>query len=424
MTVPLSRNRDYNLLWSTQVLSELGFSATTIALPLLVLALTGSPGASGLVLGVNAAAQLIAGLPAGALVDRWNRKRVMLVCEVVQGLAIGSLAVTLWWDVANVAQMVVVAVVIGVCRALFEPAEDACLPNLVPDPQLATAVAMNSARSAFGHLSGTALGGFLFAIGRLVPFAADAVSHFAAFIGLMFLRVPPRQVEQQPMRELGAEMIAGLRWVWQQRPIRITAQCALVLNLFFNAYYIVIIVLAKERGVPAGEIGVMAAMLGAGGLLGALVAPRLLRVLSPYTSITGVFWSLTLLSPVALVIGNGYLMGLLFAAMAFLTPAANTTINTYQLLVTPDDLRGRLSGVMGVITGTASALGPALGGLLMELFTGSQAVLFCTVGMAVVTVLISANSALRKFSAERADWESPDSEQVVEASTDSRFRSE
>jgi MFS family permease len=419
MTVPLSRNRDYNVLWSTQVLSEVGFSATTIALPLLVLALTGSPGTAGLVLGVNAAAQLVAGLPAGALVDRWNRKRVMLACEVVQGLAIGSLAATLLWDVVSVTQLVVVAVVIGVCRALFEPAEDACLPKLVPDDQLATAVAMNSARSAFGHLSGTALGGFLFAMGRLVPFAADALTHFVAFVGLTFLRVPPRRVEQKPMRLLGAEMTTGLRWVWQQRAIRVTAQCALVLNLFFNAFYIIIIVLAKERGVPAGEIGVMAAMLGAGGLLGALAAPRLLRVLSPYASIVGVFWTLSLLSPVALVIGNGYLMGALFAAMAFLTPTANTTINTYQLLATPDELRGRLSGVMGVVTGTASALGPALGGFLMEVLTGGQAVLLCTAGMAVVTVLISANSALRRFSRDLAGQESLTGQQIVEPSVDS-----
>jgi MFS family permease len=404
MTVPLSRNRDYNILWVTQVLSEVGFSATTIALPLLVLALTGSAGASGLVLGVNAAAQLFAGLPAGALVDRWNRKRVMLACEVVQGLAIGSLALTLWWGVADVGQLVAVAIVIGVCRALFEPAEDACLPNLVPDAQLSTAVSLNAARSMFGHLSGTAVGGFLFSVGRLVPFAADALSHIAAFFGLLFLRVPPRKVEPQPMSRLGSEMAAGLRWVWGQRPIRVTAQCALVLNLFFNAFYIVIIVLAQQRGIPSGEIGIMAAMLGAGGLLGSLATPRMLRILSPYASIAGVFWALTLLSPLALVISNGYLMGVLFAAMAFLTPAANTTINTYQLLVTPDELRGRLSGVMGVITGAASALGPALGGVLMEILSATQTVLVCTAGMAVVTLLIAVNPALRKFSADPAEW--------------------
>ncbi|HKN54654.1 MAG TPA: MFS transporter, partial [Amycolatopsis sp.] len=74
----LSRNRDYRFLWGGQVVSETGFSTTMIAFPLLVLGLTGSAAQSGLVLGAVAVAQLVAGLPAGALVDRWNRKRIML----------------------------------------------------------------------------------------------------------------------------------------------------------------------------------------------------------------------------------------------------------------------------------------------------------------------------------------------------------
>src|SRR5689334_1572548 len=101
MTVPLSRNRNYQLLWSGQALSEVGFSTTMIAFPLLVLAITGSPAASGLVLGADAAAQLIAGLPAGALVDRWDRKKIMLWCEAVLAVAVGSLALALWWGSAT-----------------------------------------------------------------------------------------------------------------------------------------------------------------------------------------------------------------------------------------------------------------------------------------------------------------------------------
>ncbi|MGH3944631.1 MAG: MFS transporter, partial [Pseudonocardiaceae bacterium] len=112
--VPLSRNRNYQLLWISQVLSGVGLSASVIAFPLLVLALTGSAAASGLVLGAIAAGQLIAGLPAGALVDRWDRKAIMLSCEAIQVIVAASLVAALWWDVAQVAHLVVVAVVMGV----------------------------------------------------------------------------------------------------------------------------------------------------------------------------------------------------------------------------------------------------------------------------------------------------------------------
>ena len=397
MTSPLSRNRNYQLLWGSQALSEFGINASMIAFPLLVLALTGSAAASGLVLGTSAGAQLITGLPTGALADRWSRKKIMLACEVVQVLAAASLVWALLAGEASIAHMVAVAAVMGVCAAFFEPAEEACLPNVVPADQLSTAVAMNGARSYLGHLSGTAAGGFLFALGRFMPFVVDMLTHAMAFFLLVFVRVPPSEVQPQPVRHFGHEMVAGLRWVWQHPPVRVTALCVVGLNFFFAAYYIIIIVLAHSRGVPSGEIGVMAAMLGAGGLLGALIAPYLYRRVSTYQSIIGVFWLLTLLTPVAILVTNGYLMGALFAAMAFLAPTANTTMSTYQLLITPDELRGRLSGVMGVVTGAAAALGPALGGVLTEAVSGAQAVLMCAAGLGVVTVLATMSPTLRKF---------------------------
>ncbi|EFL07479.1 MFS transporter [Streptomyces sp. AA4] len=156
-----------------------------------------------------------------------------------------------------------------------------------------------------------------------------------------------------------------------------------------------IIVLANERGVPSGEIGVMAAMLGAGGILGSLVAPYLHRGVSAFRLVVGVFWALTVLTPLAVFVHNGYVMGVLFAAVAFLPPAANTAIAAYQLLSTPDHLRGRLGGVVGVTGGLAAAAGPALGGWLVEALPAGFAVLACSGGIAVVTVVATFSRSLR-----------------------------
>ncbi|SMC85697.1 MFS transporter [Lentzea albidocapillata] len=392
---PLSRNRNYRLLWASQAVSEVGFNASLIAFPLVVLMVTGSAAASGLVLAVDAVAQLLVGLPGGVLADRWNRRRVMLWSEAAQAVAVASLAVALWQGAATLPHMVAVAAVLGACRALFEPAEDASLPRIVPESQLATAVSLNAARSSVGQMAGTALGGFLVAVGRWVPFAVDALTHALAFVGLLFLRVPPSPPAER--RHFVRELLDGLKWVLGRPEMRVTAWCAMTLNLFFSAYYLVIIVLAQSRGVPLGEIGVMAAMLGAGGVVGALIAPRLSALLSPHQAIAGVFWALTLLAPLAVFISNGYLMGALFAGMALLAPTANTVITTYQLLRTPDSLRGRMSGVMNVALGTAAALGPALGGVLAELLPGSGAVLLCAGGIAVITVLVTAHPVLRAY---------------------------
>lgn len=412
--VALSRNRNFTLLWGSKLTSDGGFSAASIALPLLVLAVNGSAADAGFVLGTEATAQLAAGVPAGALADRWDRKSIMLGCEAVQAIAGASLLAAILLHALTIGQLIVVAAVFGTCAALFDPAEDAALPNVVPDEQVPKAVAMNAARTSLAHLAGTGAGGFLFAIGRIVPFAADTLSHTAAFSGLLFLRLPRRAAAAQPIGQLHREMRDGLRWVWQQRPIRVTALCAVVLNLFFSAFYIVIIVLAHRRGVPAGQIGLMAAMLGAGGVLGALLAPYLQTKLSPFTSIASVFWVLTALTPVALVIRNGYLMGALFLGMALLPPTANTTITSRQLLSTPDHLRGRLTGVVGLVTGVAGAVGPVLGGTLIQLISGSQAVVVCAAGMAAITVVVTASPTLRRFPRSQTEDDSRSAVAAIE----------
>ncbi len=405
MIPPLSRNRNYCVLWGSQALSEFGGSVAGLALPLMVLAVTSSPATVGLVLGTSAAASLLVGLPAGALVDRWDRKTVMLSCEVADVVSTISLVIALWWGVASVGHILLVAAVWGVCGAMFEPAEEACLPNLVPGEQLSTAVSMNAARSSLAALLGTAAGGFLFALARFVPFAVDVLTRIMGFFALLFLRVPPREVRPEPLSRLGHEMASGLRWMWRHRPIRVIGLFAVGINLFLAAYFVIIIVLAQARGMASGEIGIMVGMMGVGGILGSLLAPRLYQRLSPYLAIIGVFWVVTLLTPLAIFIGNGYVMGMLLAAMALLAPTANTTVSTYQLLLTPDELRGRMSSVMGVLIGSAGVAGPALGGLLMEVISSNQAILLCAAGLGVVTVLGTISPTLRKFPRAAAELE-------------------
>jgi MFS family permease len=397
MRPPLSKNRNYQLLWGSRMLSGFGLSSAGIAFPLLVLTTTGSAAESGVVLGTIAATQIAAGLPAGVLADRWNRKYLMVGCEAILAAAAASLVVALLRHALTLPQIIVVAGVIGICGALFEPAESASLPNIVQERQVSTALAMNFARSSLGGLTGTAAGGFLFAVGRAVPFVADMASHVVACCALVFLRIPSPAARPQPTGNLRVEMLDGLRWVWQQRIIRVLSMCALVLNFFFTAFYLVIIVLAKRRGIPAGEIGVMAAMLGAGGVVGSLLAPYLHNKLTPFISIASVFWVLTALVPTAIVIHSGYLLGALFFGIALLPPTANTTILTRQLLITPDHLRGRLSGVIGLIVGAAAAVGPMFGGIAIELLSSTQAVLVCAAGIAAITIVVTASPTLRRF---------------------------
>ncbi len=256
---------------------------------------------------------------------------------------------------------------------------------------------MNFARSSLGSLSGTAAGGFLFAVGRALPFVADLASHAVACSALMFLRIPSPPARPQPPGNLRREMLDGLRWVWQQRIIRVLAICALVLNLFFTAFYLVIIVLARRRGIPSGEIGVMAAMLGVGGVAGSLLAPYLHNKLSPFTSIASVFWVFTALTPTAIFIHSGYLIGR--TVLRHRAAAADSEHHDPDPAA-PDhagppawqaqrrdraDRRGR------------RRRRPDARRHLAELLSSTQAVLICAAGIAAITLVVTVSPTLRHF---------------------------
>ncbi|MGW5053660.1 MFS transporter [Actinokineospora sp. NPDC004072] len=393
----LARNRDYRLLWSGQALAEVGIGAAGVALPVLVLAVTGSAVASGVVVAAYAGAQLAVGVPAGVLVDRWDRRRVLVVCEAVQAVAAAGMAAVVWAGVATVPVLMALAAVLGGCRAVFEPAEAATLPALVPADQLSTAVAMNAARGSLGMLAGNAAGGVLYALRQWAPFGTQALAHAASFVLLLFLRVPARQpTTRAPFRR---ELAAGLRFVWQNRTMRAVTGCVVGLNFLFQAFYLVTLALVVRAGAPPAEVGLMAALLGAGGVVGALAAPRLCRVLAPRMAVVGTMWAIAGLMPLVSLIDNTYAIGGLLAAAAFLAPTASTAITTYQLLNTPDELRGRMAATVTVALGLAAVTGPATGGLLADTTTPATAALLCAAATAVLA--LAATPALRGFPTPR-----------------------
>jgi MFS family permease len=131
------------VLWTSQVVSTVGTRVSGIAYPLLVLAITRSPALAGIVAFAQTVPFLVLYLPAGALVDRWNRQRIMLACEVGRAIALGSVALTTALGSVSVPQLVIVAFAEGAMFVFFDLCEGAVLPRLVPGEQLSAAIAQN-----------------------------------------------------------------------------------------------------------------------------------------------------------------------------------------------------------------------------------------------------------------------------------------
>src|SRR5439155_1400637 len=211
--VPLYRHRDFMILWTSQVLSTVGTRVSGIAYPLLVLALTQSPTQAGIVAFAQTLPFLLLFLPAGALVDRWDRRLVMLICEAGRGLALGSVAVAALLGSVTVAQLVIVAFVEGSLFVFFDLSEGAALPRLVHENQLPSAIAQNQARTQGADLVGQPLGGALFSVARAAPFLFDAVSYLVSLGTLLLIRTPLQGARPAAESDLRREIAEGLRTV-------------------------------------------------------------------------------------------------------------------------------------------------------------------------------------------------------------------
>lgn len=392
----LSRNRNYNILWSSLLFSELGTEITFVAFPLLILAVGGAPWQMGLVAAAVAAAHMASNVPAGVIADRWDRKRVMVLCQAIRVVGLASIGVALLLDAYSFPHVLVVAVVEGALSSVFEPAEHATLAQVVPESQLGDAVARNTARPFIATLLGPALAGFLFAWHRTIPFLADALMLAFSLVALLFLRLPPRTRERTEQTSVGGDLVEGARWLIGHRVIRTTMVWMVMANTAFGALIIVVLATSGEQQVGAGQIGLTMACVGAGGLLGAVLAGRLHAALPPSVIIIGFSWIAALMTALMAFVPAGLPMGLLLAGAALFAPVANTVIMTYQLVVTPDEMRGRLSGLAGLCGGGAAVLGPLVGGLVMG--AGQHtAVLVCAGGLAVTALGTTLSRTLRTF---------------------------
>jgi MFS family permease len=363
---PLRRNRDFNLLWVGQVVSDLGANVSAIAFPLLVLATTGSPLRAGIVAAARSVPDLVLSVPAGALVDRWDQKRVMIVADCARGVALGSLALAVALDAMTFGHIVAVAFVEGVGAVFFDVAEGSALPTVVADRHLDAALARNSARAHTAALAGQPLGGALFGLGRAVPFVFDAVSYLISVITVSLIRTSFKRDAATERPRLRGDMRAGLSWFWRQPFLRATSLVSTTRSFTLTALYLVVIVIERERGASATLIGVTFAFVGVGGLLGSLAAPWLARRVSMRAVIIATAVLGAALLPLLSVLPGRATPGIVFGAMWILNPLWSTVVGAHRLRITPPELRARILSIATLISGGPVPLASVAAGVLLE----------------------------------------------------------
>lgn len=392
----LARNRDFTALWVGATVSELGSRVTTFAMPLVAYALTGSAlwaAAAEAVFLLGMVAML---LPAGMIADRSHRLRVMRLSLGTGAALHASLVLAGIAGALTLAHLLLVAVVSGLATGLFGPAESSAIRAIVTQDELPTALSQQQARQHVAALAGGPVGGALFTVTRWAPFALDAATYTVGWLLLGRVRTDlaptgPRG-RARPLRDLAE----GFRFVWTRPFLRVLLCWAPLVNLAINALFFVALLRLIEAGFPAWQIGLVETAIGTFGILGAIVAPRLIDRFPTGPLTVVIAWSFVPLSVPLALWNHPVAMASAASIGMFLNPAGNAGIGAYRMAVTPPELLGRVQATMQFASMMAMPLAPALAGVLLAGLDGRRAVLVLTAVTAAVALIPTLSASVRR----------------------------
>ena len=352
------------LLQTGQLFSNLGTQSSSIAYPLLVLAVTGSAAKAGVVAFVRSLPLTLFSLPAGAAADRWNRKRLMIGADGLGLLAAGSLAVAIVLDGVAFWMIPLVAFVHGTAGALFWAAHPGALRALVPARQLPAAAATQTGRQAAVRLAGPPLGGALFAVARALPFVVDAASYALSTLSLLAMRTRFQEERERDRAPLRSRLAEGFRFVWGRPFLRTCAFLFGLTNLIGPGVLLAIVVIGTRQGLSGGEVGALVAAFGVCLLLGSVISPLVRRVLPVRAVLLLELWTWIGCS-IFLVWPNVYVLTGSILPTALAVPSTDSVVHGYRIAMTPDRLLGRAEAVTSTIALLIAPLGPLAAGVLI-----------------------------------------------------------
>ncbi|MEV7727355.1 MFS transporter [Streptomyces sp. NPDC087917] len=392
---PLRRNRDFLLLWIGAGLSALGLRASVAAYPLLMIFFGNSPAGAGVVGFAALLPQLVVQLPAGALIDRWDRRRLLIVCDVAGLLAMAAVTAMLLTGRLWLPLVAAAAFVDGAAGLFYRLAERAAISHVVHPSQLTAALGQNEARGQAAGLLGQPAAGGLFQFGRWLPFAFTALTHLLALVTLLAIRRPLQGARGAPVTTLRSDVAEGLRWVWRQRFMRTAVVLLAGSNLLFQVLMLTLALVVKEDDGSPLAIGMIGLVAGIGGVAGALAGSRAAGRAAPRAVLAGALtlWA-ALMAPVAFV-SDPVVLGVLLGGMSFAGALMNVVAGVHQIKITPEALQGRVTSVFALVgSGTASA-GALVGGFLLAAFGTHGTALGIAAGMGLLALAALVSPALR-----------------------------
>ncbi|TCP56157.1 putative MFS family arabinose efflux permease [Tamaricihabitans halophyticus] len=381
---------NYWRLWTSSGLANLADGIFKIALPLVAIQFTRSPV---LIAGVTLAVTLpwlLFALPAGALVDRLDRRKAMLVAEVIRATMLGLLMLAMVFGVGSIWALFVVAVCVGSCETIYDTAAQSIVPQIVQRDQLTRANGrLYGAELTANEFIGPPLAGALVAGGAVLAFGAPAGLWFLALLPLVLVRGDYRVARTAPTT-LRADIRAGLRFLMGNRVLRTLAVMVGVMNFARQAMMAVFVLYAvgasSAMGLSESAFGALLTATAAGGLAGSGCAEWLERRLGrARTLLFSVLLGVPMAALPAMTV-NPYLIGAGFFLGGVCVIVWNVVVVSLRQRITPDGMLGRLNSCFRLLAWGTMPLGAATGGVVAELL-GLRGVFLFSAALSLIVVV-------------------------------------
>lgn len=366
--------REFGRFWTAAACSGVGDGISLAAAPLMASQLTDDPR---LIAGVTMALTLpyvVFGIPAGVLVDRFDRRRAMAVVDVVRFGAMAGFTVTVFLGYAHLAVLYLCFFVVGTGETYFRNASQALVPTLVaPDGLMHANGRLVATQNATTQFVGPLAGAALFAVTPVLPFGVDAVTFLVSALLLSRLRLPARPARTGPApagtRTLLADMTTGARWLWRHRLLRTLALMAGSLN-FVSAGAMAVLVVYAHRSLGLSDLGygMLLAAQAVGAVLAAPVAPALVRRIGRDHALVVVAATHAVASLLLWLVPTWPTAVVAFFVAACGSVTWDVVVVALRQTLVPDRLQGRVNSVYRLVAWGAIPLGAAAAGLVSHRF--------------------------------------------------------
>ena len=394
----LWHNRDYLLLMTGKTTQIIGSGFANFAVPLLAFALTNSVLLAGLVSTISALGALVATLPAGAIADRVDRKRLLIACSAIDLLLLSTLVFAMAISALSIWHLAAVLFLSTVVASFFTPAETGAIREVVRGDQMGSAMAAMQGRQAAAALVSGPVGGLLYSIGRIVPFLASALGYAVVLVCTLFVKGPLNQDLSHTKHESAwSSLVDGLKFVWSVKFLRTGLGIFALINLGFNGLMFALNLHLVAIGTAPFLIGLIDAVAGVSMLFGAIIAgPLVKRFPSGKLAIVGIL--LATIGGIAMALSTQYWEYLVWIAITLLLiPAVNSGLIGYASVITPSKLQGRMNATLSLSGVLVAPIAPVVAGALLTWMNVNLAMASFAVFFIIGSIVFTFYKPIRKI---------------------------